>query len=193
MLCKKRWQVISFDMFDRRAVFIDRDGTIVQSIKRDWPDMHSVTAPWFINELVIVDKAKAGMLLLKKLGFMRIMATNQPDVSTGRTTKERWSEIQNEILRKLSFDDVFMCRHPRNCNCFMRKPAPGMLLAAADKYGINLSKSYMIGDTENDTKAGWGAGCQTILIAAEHNESVKSDYRVASFWEAVKLIEKLEK
>lgn len=184
--------MVSSDMFERRAVFIDRDGTVIKSIKRTWPDIMAATSPWYMHELVFVPKVQAGMKLLKKLGFLRILVTNQPDVSYGYTTKERWQEIQNTVAKKLRFDDVFMCRHPRNCNCMSRKPAPGMLMAAADNHGINLSKSYMIGDTENDTKAGWTAGCVTILIDAEYNQSVKSDHRVASFWEAVKLIELLE-
>lgn len=182
----------SFNMFDRRAVFIDRDGTVIKSIKREFHN-NMIAAPWFMDELEFMPKVQAGLKRLKKLGFVRILITNQPDVSYGYTTKERWEEIQNAIVRKLRFDDIFMCRHPKDCNCLARKPSPIMLTVAADKWGINLSRSYMVGDTDKDIRAGWAAGCKTILINTEENQSVKSDFRVAGFWEAVKLIEQLEK
>lgn len=183
--------MLNFDMFDRRAVFIDRDGTVIKSIKREWPK-NALTAPWFLQELEFMPKVQAGLKRLQRLGFLRILVTNQPDVSYGYTTKERWQEIQNTIVKKLRFDDVFMCRHSKNCNCLVRKPSPMMLTVAACKWGINLNRSYMIGDTDKDIGAGWGAGCKTILIDTEKNQSLRADYHVPGFWEAAKLIEQLE-
>lgn len=127
---------------------------------------------------------------MKKLGFLRIMITNQPDVAYGRVTFSEWEKIQRRV-ETLGFDDVFMCRHRTQDKCPMKKPSHLMLIAAADKWGIDPKSSYMIGDTFNDTLAGKKSGCTTILIKAPYNKGTKSDHLVKNFWEAARLIKTL--
>ena len=101
----------SYDMFNRRAVFIDRDGTVVKSVQREW--QKTPTAPFDIDELDFAPRVKEGMRLLKKLGFLRIMVTNQPDVAYGHLTRKEWEKVHRKITKEIKFDDVFICRHPR--------------------------------------------------------------------------------
>lgn len=175
-------------MFNKKAVFLDRDGTLLKAVYRE--KLGKSTAPFCLEELELAHYAKESLAALKRLGFLTIMVTNQPDVAYGHLTEDEWQKIQSSVLARLPLlDDVFMCRHPRTENCPFRKPNPGMLLAAADKWGIDLASSYMIGDTDADTGAGKAAGCKTILISASYNKDVEADVVAPGLFTAVCLIE----
>ncbi|OGM99415.1 MAG: hypothetical protein A2817_03460 [Candidatus Yanofskybacteria bacterium RIFCSPHIGHO2_01_FULL_39_8b] len=131
---------------------------------------------------------------LKEAGFLRILVTNQPDVAHGYMEEEVWRKIHKKVVDTLGFDDVLMCRHTKADNCPFKKPSPMMLLAAADKWGIDLFKSWMIGDTGQDMQTGRAARCRTLLIDRPHNSALTDDdyyFRVFSLMEAVdKILEK---
>ena len=175
-------------MFNRRAVFLDRDGTVIKAIYR--PDANKkITAPFSDNELEFVPRVYPLLYKLKEHGFLRILATNQPDVANGYVKEDVWQRIHKRVVDTLGLDDVFMCRHTTADNCPFKKPSPMMLLSAADKWGIDLSRSWMIGDTSNDTEAGRRAGCKTIMISQSYNLILTDyDYKVFSLTEAVELI-----
>lgn len=177
----------------KKAAFIDRDGTILKSILKyievDGKTHLCPISPHCLKEFKFYPKVKESLALLKKLGFLKILITNQPDLAYGIVSKENWLKIQR-LVERLGFDDVFICRHTRYQKCYFRKPSPGMLLAAADKWGIDLKNSWMIGDTSADTEAGKAAGCQTILLVRNYNVDVKSDYIAKDMWNAVKFIQK---
>lgn len=173
-----------------RAVFIDRDGVVVISVFRK--GFKLPTAPFSFAELSFFEGVEEALIFLKELGFLRILVTNQPDVGYGHISKEEWNKIQEKV-EEFSFDDVFICCHIREAVCACRKPKPGMLFKAAEKWNINLSESYMIGDTDKDISAGKAAGCKTILIDADYNIEVKGDFKVLNLLDAVRLIERIEK
>ena len=81
-----------------------------------------------------------------------------------------------------------VCPHNNYDNCECRKPKPGMLLNLAEKWSINLKKSYLIGDNWKDMQAGTTAGCTTILLDKSYNIDIKADYRVQDLKNAVKTI-----
>ncbi|OGN03862.1 MAG: hypothetical protein A2655_01225 [Candidatus Yanofskybacteria bacterium RIFCSPHIGHO2_01_FULL_43_42] len=175
-------------MFNRRAVFIDRDGTVIEAVHR--PDFHKkITAPFNEDELRFVPNVYSDLQRLKEMKFLRILVTNQPDVAHGYMDEDVWRRIQKRIEHTFGFDDVFMCRHRDEDKCPFKKPSPLMLLSAADKWGIDLGQSYMIGDTEADVLSGKMAGCRTILIDMFYNKDVSPDIRVASFADAVRHIQ----
>lgn len=179
-------------MFTKKAVFFDRDGTLVEAVERpNFPK--AVTAPFNLGELKFAPHVFQVLNTLWGLGFLRIMITNQPDVAYGYLSYEDWREVHETIVRRLPFDDVFMCRHATRDGCAFKKPSPLMLLAAADKWGIDLKSSYMIGDTINDTSAGKAAGCKTILIQAPYNKEVEADMIVPNILIASRMILNLEK
>lgn len=182
----------SGEMFNRKAVFLDRDGTLVEIIHR--PDsVKKITAPFNESELVFVDDVREDLDRLRLAGFLTIMVTNQPDVANGYLSEKDWQRVHRAIVGTLGLDGVYMCRHRTQDECDRKKPSPRMLFDAADNLGINLSESYMIGDTENDMKAGKAAGCGTILLDRSYNQdSINADIRVASLKEAVRVIRMAE-
>jgi len=147
----------------RKAVFLDRDGVINK-------EKNFVTS-W--EEFEFIDGIFENINRLNKAGFLVIIVTNQSGISRGFYTEETLKEIHNKMMRIMKenearIDDIFYCPHyDDNCNC--RKPKPGMILEAAKKHNIDLSKSWVIGDSERDIEAGRRAGCKTILVKANTN------------------------
>ena len=143
-----------------RAVFLDRDGVINANVQRDGRPV----APTSMADFRILAGVDEAIRRLKALGFVLVVVTNQPDVSTGRTAGETIEAMHRELRRRLPVDDIKGCVHVDADNCRCRKPKPGMLLDAARERGIDLSRSIMIGDRWRDIEAGSAAGCLTVLV-----------------------------
>lgn len=156
------------EMFDKRAIFLDRDGAMIDAVHR--PDFHKpITAPFNYSELRFVPRVNDVLNYFEHLGFMTIMITNQPDVALGYAERSEWNKIHSSVINYLELDDFYMCRHTSDQNCPCKKPLPGMLITASDKWGIDLNSSYMVGDTIADIGAGKAAGCKTVLIRKFYN------------------------
>jgi D-glycero-D-manno-heptose 1,7-bisphosphate phosphatase len=168
-----------------KAVFLDRDGVINKAVVIDSKPF----PPASINELEIIEGVKEGIAQLKEAGYIIIVATNQPDVARGKTALQKVQEINSFLESKLSIDEVYCCYHDGPDNCHCRKPKPGMLLDAAEKYRIHLQQSFMIGDRWRDIEAGKEAGVTTILIDYNYDEKKTApDFTAANFSEAVNYI-----
>jgi D-glycero-D-manno-heptose 1,7-bisphosphate phosphatase len=130
-----------------------------------------------------VDRA---LTALKQAGFLLIVVTNQPDVARGTTQKEVVEAINSSLASKLPIDEFFTCFHDNVDDCECRKPKPGALLAAAEKHGIDLAASFMVGDRWRDIEAGYRAGCQTLFIDYGYDEKQPDqfDFKVSSLLEA---------
>lgn len=177
-----------------RAIFLDRDGVVNHIVDRGDDNIESgkkvrYTGPRRYEELSFKDGVHEVIQELRDLGFLVILTTNQPDMKYGNISKEEYDRIMNDV-QKLPFHDIFVCLHGREDGCVCKKPKSGMMLAAAEKHNIDLSLSYMVGDTENDTKAGKGAGCTTILVEQHYNTDVEADIKVNDLREIVDLIKK---
>jgi D-glycero-D-manno-heptose 1,7-bisphosphate phosphatase len=143
-----------------RAVFLDRDGVLDRAfVAGDKPH-----PPVSVDQLEILPGVREALAALKAKGLLLVVVTNQPDVARGTIRRDVVEAINAELMQQLPLDDIRVCYHddPDNCDC--RKPRPGMLLQAAEKFGIDLSASFMVGDRMKDVEAGKRAGCQTILI-----------------------------
>ena len=165
-----------------RAVFLDRDGVINRAIvrqRRPYPP----STPAELEVLPGVDRA---LTALKQAGFLLIVVTNQPDVARGTTQKEVVEAINLSLASKLPIDEFFTCFHDNVDDCECRKPKPGALLAAAEKHGIDLAASFMVGDRWRDIEAGYRAGCQTLFIDYGYDEKQPDqfDFKVSSLLEA---------
>ena len=152
--------------YSRKAVFIDKDGTLIPNI------------PYNIDpgRITIEDETIEGLRLLKDEGFLFIVISNQSGIAKGyfkeMDLEQVWNKISALLQRhEISIDAFYYCPHEPNgiveqyaveCDC--RKPLPGMILKAASQLKIDLSQSWMIGDILNDVEAGNRAGCSTILI-----------------------------
>lgn len=153
----------------KRAIFLDRDGVINRALVKD----RKPYPPQSVSELEILPGVLDVLQLLKKAGFLLIVVTNQPDVARSKTPKKVVEQIHSVLSKKLPLHDIFVCYHDDMDNCQCRKPLPGMLIAAADQYLINLSKSFMVGDRWRDIDVGQNAGCKTVLIEYGYQEDIQ--------------------
>lgn len=144
----------------KRAVFLDRDGVINANLERD----RRPFAPTTLAEFRLLPEVDTSIRRLKDAGFIVVVVTNQPDVPNGITPRETVDAMHAQVRARLAVDDIEVCFHTDAENCACRKPKPGMLLAAATKYGIDLKQSWMVGDRWRDIDAGRAVGCSTVFI-----------------------------
>ena len=166
------------------AVFLDRDGVLNEAVVRHGKRY----PPRSESELRIVANAAAALGRLKARGLPLIVVTNQPDVARGTQTPQAVEAIHQRIRRELPVDDILTCLHDDAAGCPCRKPQPGLILEGAERYGIDPSRSFMIGDRWRDIDAGKSAGCRTVWIDRGYHErgpSFPPDVRVGSLSEAV--------
>jgi len=174
---------MGIDQIARRGVFLDRDGVINRAIVRAGKPY----PPSDLAELEILPGVPQALLRLKRAGFKLIVVTNQPDVARGTRTRESVEAIHAKLLANgLPIDSFRVCYHDDEGGCACRKPAPGMLLAAAREENLDLAASFMIGDRWRDIEAGRRAGCTTLFIDYQYPELLRSapDCRVRSLPEA---------
>ncbi|MEP9412422.1 MAG: HAD family hydrolase [Candidatus Brocadia sp.] len=182
-------------MKKRKAVFLDRDGTIV------------VHKPYLSSpeQLKLSPNAAQGIRLFREYGYLIIVVTNQSGVARGFFDEERLMLIHKRLMDMLEdegvvIDGIYYCPHHTEgvikqykIDCTCRKPKPGMLLDAARKHHIDLTQSLMIGDSEVDVLAGKNAGCRCVLIRNSRIDEISTapatgtDYIVEDLLEAAKL------
>jgi D-glycero-D-manno-heptose 1,7-bisphosphate phosphatase len=163
------------------AVFLDRDGTLNQAVAREHVPYGS---PRSLDELRFPEDAVEAVSRLKTAGFLLIGATNQPEVPRGQVSREAVEAINEAVASTLGLDEIFVCWHDDVDACDCRKPKPGLLLRAAAKYGLDLSRSFMVGDRCRDAEAGQAAGCRTIVVDQGWAGDCAPDARVRSLAEA---------
>lgn len=137
------------------AIFLDRDGVL---------NVNRKNYVKTLDELIMLENALTAMPLLKDSGFKIIIVTNQSGVDKGIFSREIADTVNNAVVSAIEeaggrIDAVYYCPHDYlvfNCDC--RKPAPGMILTAAQDHDIDLSTSYLIGDSLTDLQAGRNAG-----------------------------------
>jgi len=166
----------------RRAVFLDRDGVINRAIVRQGKPY----PPANLDELEILPGVLEALSQLRAAGFYLIVVTNQPDVARGIMTWKDVETLNRALESQLPLDEIRMCCHDDADHCTCRKPAPGMLQAAAQEHRLDLSTSFMIGDRWRDVEAGRRAGCSTVFIDHGYVEPLRSqpDVRVTCLAEA---------
>lgn len=159
------------------AVFLDRDGIINRAVVRDGKPF----PPARLEEVEILPGAVASLSRLATSGHVLIGISNQPDVARGAQSREMVESINTLIQSRLPVREIFVCYHDDADYCDCRKPKPGLILRAARKYGLDLSRSWMVGDRWKDVAAGQAAGLKTIFVDyhyAEAYEGVPADYTV---------------
>jgi len=168
------------------AVFLDRDGILNNAVLRDGKPY----PPKGLEEVRIMPGVYEGLAALKKDGYQLIVVTNQPDVARGRVTRESVEEINSHLMSKLPLDDIKVCYHDNADKCDCRKPKPGNILLAAKERGIDLRRSFLIGDRWSDVEAGRQAGCRTIFIDSGYAEKMPEapDFIAQDFTQAVEYI-----
>lgn len=160
----------------RRAVFLDRDGTLNRTVFRN--GQHGPPAD--TTELALMPGAEAALQRLKAAGFFLAVVTNQPDVAKRLTTREKVEAINDWLAARLPIDHVEVCWCLEGADCKCYKPLPGMLLAVAARYNIQLGQSFMVGDRWRDVGAGKAAGCFTMWLRNDYDAVREPPDRVVS-------------
>lgn len=132
----------------KKAVFLDRDGVINRK-----PQEHDYVKS--AREFFLLAGSSEAIRLLKEKEYLVVVITNQRGIARGLMTKETVDEIHKIIS---DADAFYICPHDYKDNCLCRKPKPGLIIEAANDLNIDLNKSIMIGDSENDRKAALKAG-----------------------------------
>lgn len=157
----------------QKAVFLDRDGTLNEYVG-------FLRKP---EQIKLIDGVAEAVKKINESGYLAIVVTNQPVIARGECSLEDLDEIHNQLETELGnrgayLDDIFFCPHhpdrgfegerpeyKTDCEC--RKPKPGLLYMAAEKYNVDLSASYMAGDSVSDVQAGLAAGCHTVFLGEQ--------------------------
>lgn len=179
----------------QKAIFLDRDGTInkyVGFLKR-------------IEDFELLPGVASAIRAINESGYLAIVATNQPVIARGEVSFAQLEEIHDKMETLLGqsgayLNGIYFCPHHPDkgfegeieslkIECECRKPKAGMLLKAAEDFNIDLSQSWMIGDSENDISAGKSAGCRTIFIG---NEEFGQDETAKDLSDAVSRLLRLE-
>jgi len=149
-----------------RAIFLDKDGTLIENL------------PYNVDpeRIVLTPRAGEGLRLMQRLGYRLLVVSNQPGVALGRFDERAldavWRRLHVLLWREgVRLAHCYYCpHHPQGAvdayalDCDCRKPGPGLLLRAAADHGVDLARSWMIGDILHDVEAGARAGCRTVLI-----------------------------
>ncbi|MBI2770776.1 MAG: HAD family hydrolase [Burkholderiales bacterium] len=172
----------------RKAVFLDRDGVINRGVVRDGKPY----APTTLADFQLLPGAAEAMKALRAAGWLVIVATNQPDVATGKQSLATVNAMHQQLRDAGLVDDIKVCFHVDADHCACRKPKPGMLLEAAREHDIDLAASWMVGDRWRDIEAGQAAGCRTLFIDYGYAEKQpeRPDGVVASLADVRDFIEK---
>ena len=153
-------------MTRRRAIFMDRDGTVCEE----------VGYVNHVDRIRLLPRSAEAVRLANQAGFQTVIVTNQAGVARGYFDEDLVHEVHDAVRRQLAeagarIDGIYYCpHHPevgappyrRECDC--RKPGPGMLLRAREEMGIDLGASYMVGDTVKDLGAGRAVDATTVLV-----------------------------
>ncbi len=176
----------------QKAAYIDRDGVLNHLVDRGAEFRVGgkpvrYTAPFTRHELRPMEGVNEALKRIEQKGYLRILVTNQPDVATGNIQPEEF-ETMMDLFRVLPLSEICICMHHPKAGCTCRKPLPGMLLSARDKHGIDMRRSYMIGDMETDIQAGKAAGVKTILVTADLAAATAADHCVLDITQASHLL-----
>jgi D-glycero-D-manno-heptose 1,7-bisphosphate phosphatase len=182
----------------RPAVFIDRDGTLIELV-------HHLTDPAKVR--VLPNAAKA-LRELRRHGYACVLVSNQSVVGRGLLTLEGLAEVHAELARQLALEDAsldgyYFCpvapvlKDPTVIEHPDRKPGPGMLLRAAAELELDLAASWMIGDAVSDVLAGRNAGCKASILVRtgygdEPGAAAHADHVASDFWTATQVVLELD-
>ncbi len=170
-----------------KAIFLDRDGTINQ-------DSHDgvIDSP---DKFYLYPDTLEAFKLLATLDYTIFIVTNENGIPQGRLTSERFIEVNHQLLLMLSetgarIEYTFFCPHAADENCDCRKPKPGMIKQAQEKYpDINIDESWVIGDKLQDVGLGKAVGAQTILVNRSGTAAPgTADYIVPDLLTAIKTV-----
>ncbi len=174
-------------MGNRKAVFFDRDKTIIE----DSGYFHDPEGVVFMPRVV------EGLAALERAGFLLFIVTNQSGVGRGYFPESDTIAVHEKIIELLEkqgirLQKIYYCPHAPEDQCICRKPKPFLIFKAAQEFGVDLSKSFFAGDLEKDIETGRAAGVATVFIGSPE-KSFGADISAADVFEAAEKIVGYEK
>jgi D-glycero-D-manno-heptose 1,7-bisphosphate phosphatase len=173
----------------KKAVFLDRDGTIMF-------DPGYISDP---GKVEIFGEAAEALKALKKAGYLLVIITNQSGIGRGYFSTDDFEKVNmrmSALFEEMGvrFDAIYACPHVDENKCTCRKPQPGLIFRAAREHDIDISVSYMIGNSRSDVMAGVAAGCRlNFLLGSEKGSLAKNGIlSVGSMDDAAEIILSLE-
>jgi D-glycero-D-manno-heptose 1,7-bisphosphate phosphatase len=171
-----------------RAVFLDRDGVLNAPVVRSGKPY----PPHTLEEFQLYPEAPEACALLRNAGFKLIVVTNQPDIGRGTQTMAAVEAMHDRLRQAIPLDRIEVCTAADDSapEARRRKPAPGMVLDAAQALQIDLARSYLIGDRWRDIECGHAAGCTTFFIERRYEEKLQRPphHYVTNVLEAAQMI-----
>jgi D-glycero-D-manno-heptose 1,7-bisphosphate phosphatase len=194
-----------------KALFLDRDGTILKEIDEGNPETLGYLTS--VEQVELIDGSADAIALARKSGYKIIIITNQSAIARGWLTEEELQNINRKMFDMLLYanpeakiDDLFYSPYHKDgiidkykTEHPSRKPDIGMILEAQSKHNIDLSASYIIGDAYTDMKCGINAGTKNILVSTGYgkmaykkclDENLKIDFIASNLYDAVQYIVK---
>ena len=172
----------------QKAIFFDRDGIVNYRLVGDYVKSY--------DEFCFVPDFFEFFQKIKNKGYLAIIITNQQGVGKNYMTDDDLIEIHNSMQKEIfsntgfNFDDIYYCSDLSTTFSLRRKPNPGMILEAINKWDIDPDKSWMIGDSLSDIIAGKNANVQTIYIGqAQKNAFINADFQFPMLYDAISVIE----
>jgi len=159
----------------RPAVFLDRDGVLNEAFVRDGVP----TPPQSLEEFRVLPGVAEACADLRRAGFILVVVTNQPDIARGTQTRAEVDRMHQRLRGLVPLDEVCVCPHDDPDACACRKPQPGMLLDAAERLDLDLTRSASIGDRWRDIEAARRAGVKAIYVECRYDEPAPLGAHVA--------------
>jgi D-glycero-D-manno-heptose 1,7-bisphosphate phosphatase len=178
----------------KRALFLDRDGVLDELVY--YPSHDEWESPRRLADLVLIEGVHEPLRRFVDAGWLLFIVTNQPSFAKGKTSREELQEVHDAVVASLDVPIArsYLCfHHPEaivddlrvKCDC--RKPGTKSLRDAAEEFGVDLSRSWMVGDQDSDLACGRAAGCRVALIehrgSAHKRGEIEPDLRVRDLTE----------
>lgn len=158
-------------------IILDRDGVINH-------DSHEyIKSP---KEFLPLPGSLKAIASLNQAGYQVVVATNQSGIARGLFDLPMLEKIHDKLRTELQavngvLDDIFFCPHHPDDNCFCRKPQPGLFWQIREKYNVNLSDVFFVGDSFSDIQAATNAGCKPLLVLTGNGQKTLASYANAHF------------
>jgi D-sedoheptulose 7-phosphate isomerase len=147
-----------------------------------------IGSPRSLAELRLAPGAAEVVAELRAAGFRVFAVTNQPDVARGLVSSAASVAIMDAVRSAVGLEDARVCPHDEGDGCACRKPLPGMIRELAYEWGVDLTRSYVVGDRWRDVGAGHAAGCTTVLLRRPYNAEVGADVIVETLRDAARVM-----
>ena len=173
-------------MYKKKAIFFDRDGVVNKLVARDG----GLYSPRVLKDFIFYDDIKPCIDYLIEKNFLIFIISNQPDISRGKMTIKEFEKIDLVINKKLHIDEIYYSFESEFTINGTKKPSPKMLFEAREKWKIDFSKSFFVGDSIADRDCAKNANLSFILVSRSHNKELNYSVKINTLNDLKNIIEK---